>query len=178
MPNQNSTPQALPEEGNTTTYLYLDEYPVRVQVKADGSAWFVAADICAVLQLKNVTMALRRLDPDDRQVIAGSEKMKGKRGGPQMLNVINESGLYYLILTSRKPNAIVFRRWVTWELLPSARQQGFYSYNADLFEDREKLCRIANLVVEYAQKFEDQEITAKAQQLASALLDEQKRAGV
>lgn len=83
--------------------------------------WFVVADVCAVLELTNPTKAILRLDEDEK----GLTTIQGA-SGRQELNVVNESGLYHLIFTSRKPEAKVFRRWVTGTVLPSIRQTGGY----------------------------------------------------
>lgn len=102
---------------------YLGNGQLRSVVRA-GQPWFVAADVCAVLGLSNTTMALSRLDEDEQTLIS----IEGIRTGPGNPNVyvINESGLFSLILTSRKPQAKPFKRWVTHEVLPSiARTGGF-----------------------------------------------------
>ena len=94
--------------------------PVRVVVGADGEPWWIAADVCAVLDLGNPTMALQRLDGDEKSTLNSTE------GGPNR-NIINESGLYSLILGSRKPEAKAFRKWVTSEVLPQIRKTGKYA---------------------------------------------------
>lgn len=84
-----------------------------------GEPWFVASDVCGVLELTNTTMAMEKLD--------GDEKAKfnlGLQGSP--VNIVNESGLYSLILTSRKPEAKRFKKWVTSEVLPAIRKTGKY----------------------------------------------------
>ena len=93
--------------------------PLRV-VMRDGEPWFAAADVCAALQLET-HVAVRRLDEDE----------KGRcsiptLGGDQEMSVINESGLYSLIMGSRKPEAKKFRKWVTAEVLPAIRKTGRY----------------------------------------------------
>jgi prophage antirepressor-like protein len=93
-------------------------------VTRDGEPWFVAADVCAVLDLKNVTMALRHLD-DDENTLSIIEGIHSAAGNPEV-NIISESGLYALILRSRKPEAKKFRKWVTSEVLPSIRKTGGY----------------------------------------------------
>ncbi|MCQ6565859.1 BRO family protein [Bacillus mycoides] len=87
-------------------------------VEEQGTAWFVAKDVCEVLELTNTTMALQTLDSDER-----SKLNLGRQGET---NVINESGLYSLILGSRKPQAKAFKKWVTSEVLPSIRRDGGY----------------------------------------------------
>ena len=103
------------------TEFVFNAMPVRV-VQADGEPWFVAADVCAVLGLGNVSMALERLD-DDEKGVSSIDTL----GGAQQMAVINESGLYSLVLGSRKPEAKPFKKWVTAEVLPSIRKTGAYS---------------------------------------------------
>lgn len=103
------------------TEFVFNAMPVRV-VQADGEPWFVAADVCAVLGLGNVSMALERLD-DDEKGVSSIDTL----GGAQQMAVINESGLYSLVLGSRKPDAKPFKKWVTAEVLPSIRKTGAYS---------------------------------------------------
>ncbi|MEX0134960.1 phage antirepressor KilAC domain-containing protein [Bacillus nitratireducens] len=81
--------------------------------------WFIAKDVCEVLKIKNTTVAIQKLDSD--------EVTKFNLGGLSgETNIINESGLYSLIMTSRKPQAKAFKRWVTSEVLPSIRKHGAY----------------------------------------------------
>lgn len=91
---------------------------VRVIDRA-GEPWFVAADVCRVLDIVNVTQAVGRLD-DDEVTLCQIE------GSHRPTNLINESGLYALIVRSDKPNARPFRKWVTAEVLPSIRRTGRY----------------------------------------------------
>ncbi|SHE15439.1 Uncharacterized phage-encoded protein [Chlamydia abortus] len=92
----------------------------------EGEPWFVAKDVCAVLEITNSTVAMKRLDVE--------EVAKFNLGGLQgTVNVINESGLYSLILGSRKPEARAFKRWITREVLPSIRKTGGYVNNDELF---------------------------------------------
>ncbi|MFR9506140.1 MAG: Bro-N domain-containing protein [Rikenellaceae bacterium] len=90
-------------------------------VVANGKSWFVAKDVCSVLGLKDGDTSLRKFDDDEK----GSHTMH-TLGGDQKMTVINESGLYHLIILSRKPEAKAFRKWVTDEVLPSIRKNGFY----------------------------------------------------
>ena len=92
---------------------------VRVIADEKGEPWFVAKDICDVLGLSNPTMALSNLDDEER-----AKFNLGRQGES---NIINESGLYSLIMTSRKPEAKKFKKWVTSEVLPSIRKTGSYS---------------------------------------------------
>lgn len=98
-----------------------DDHPVRV-IERDGEPWFVAKDVCDILDLANVGQALSSLDPDERGSITIND---GTPGNPAK-SVVSEAGLYSLILRSRKPQAAPFRRWVTHEVIPSIRKRGGY----------------------------------------------------
>ncbi len=93
---------------------------VRIVLR-DGAPWFVAADVGRVLEHSNPRQAISRLDDDER----GGTNVD-TLGGKQTLNIVSESGLFALILTSRKPAAKRFRKWVTAEVLPALRRDGFY----------------------------------------------------
>lgn len=84
----------------------------------DNQPWFVGKDICDVLSIKNITQAMNRLDEDERSMFN-----IGRQGE---VNIVNESGLYSLILRSDKVEAKLFRKWVTSEILPSIRRHGAY----------------------------------------------------
>jgi prophage antirepressor-like protein len=88
----------------------------------DGQSWWVASDVCKILEHSDVSMAVRRLDDDEK----GTNSVCTP-GGNQSLLCINEPGLYTLILTSRKAEAKAFKRWVTHEVIPSIRKTGTYS---------------------------------------------------
>lgn len=96
-------------------------HSVRVVVR-DGEPWFVASDVCGALDYKNTSKAVGdHLDDDERGVTTGYTL-----GGDQKLTVISESGLYALVLRSRKPEARKFAKWVTSEVLPAIRKTGIY----------------------------------------------------
>ncbi len=86
-----------------------------------GEPWFVAKDVCDVLSIRNDRDAFARLD-DDEKGVAITDTL----GGRQEMNTVNESGLYSLIFQSRKAEAKKFRKWVTSEVLPAIRKNGFY----------------------------------------------------
>ena len=88
----------------------------------DSEPWFVAIDVCAVLEILNTRDAMTRLDEDERDVVSTDTL-----GGKQSVNVVSESGLYSLILGSRKPEAKAFKRWITHEVIPAIRKTGAYS---------------------------------------------------
>lgn len=94
---------------------------VRVVTDAQGEPWFVAADVCAALHLPDTHKAVARLDDDEK----GRNSIP-TLGGDQEMTVVNEPGLYSLVLGSRKPEAKRFKRWVTHEVLPAIRKTGRY----------------------------------------------------
>lgn len=96
---------------------------VRAITHEDGSVWFIAKDVCEVLELANTTKAIEGLDEDERNTLTLSE---GNRGNPNV-NIISESGLYKLTFRSNKPEAKRLTKWVTSEVLPTIRKTGSYS---------------------------------------------------
>lgn len=100
---------------------------VRTVVK-DGEPWFVAADVCKALEIGNPTDVMRRLDDDERTLVS----IEGA-SNTLPVNVINEPGLYAVVLGSRKPEAKAFKRWITHEVIPTIRKTGGYVANDDLF---------------------------------------------
>lgn len=89
-------------------------------ISQNGEPWFVAADVCRVLEHTNVTVALDRLDDDEK-----AKFNLGLRGGDT--GCVNEPGLYSLVLGSRKPEAKAFKRWITHEVIPTIRKHGMYA---------------------------------------------------
>ena len=98
----------------------FDHLPVRT-VNRDGEIWFIAADVCAALEIVSSRQAVGRLDDDEKGVCTVSTP-----GGRQEIMIVSESGLYSLILTSRKEEAKRFKRWITHEVLPAIRKTGGY----------------------------------------------------
>ena len=90
-------------------------------VEMNGEPWFVLKDVCGVLGLGTVSKVADRLDADEK----GMNQIHTP-GGMQDVTVINESGLYNVILHSDKPEAKPFRKWVTAEVLPTIRKHGAY----------------------------------------------------
>lgn len=95
--------------------------PIRM-IDQDGELWWVLADVCRVLDIKNSRDAASRLDDDEKGV-----SQTDTPGGSQRMTTINESGLYKVIFRSEKPEAKKFARWVTHEVLPAIRRTGTYS---------------------------------------------------
>ncbi|MBL3648812.1 phage antirepressor [Bacillus sp. RHFS10] len=106
---------------------YQDQQ-VRTVVK-DGQPWFVAKDVCNVLNHSNHKVAVSRLDEDEVRKVYLADSL----GRNQKTTVVNEAGLYSLILTSNKPEAKQFKRWITHEVIPTIRKTGGYVANDELF---------------------------------------------
>jgi prophage antirepressor-like protein len=113
-------------------------------ISLNGQPWFVAADVCSVLDISKHRDAVSRLDEDERGSV-----LVDTPGGQQQMAAISEAGLYSLIMVSRKPEAKAFKRWVTHEVLPEIRKTGGYylpktlpdalRLAADLAEENETL---------------------------------------
>lgn len=91
-------------------------------IDQNGEPWFVAADVCRALDVGNSRQALTRLDEDEKGVISNDTP-----GGNQEMSIVNEPGLYSLVLGSRKPEAKAFKRWITHEVIPAIRKHGAYA---------------------------------------------------
>ncbi len=111
---------------NLTTFNFKDN-AIRSMMDEQGNPWFVAADVCKVLEIGNVSQAMTRLDGDETSDITTNDTSSNGVTQNRKVTIINESGLYSLILTSRKPEAKSFKKWVTSEVLPSIRKTGGYS---------------------------------------------------
>lgn len=104
-------------------------------VELDGEPWLVGKDVAAALGYKNPQEAIRtHVDDEDKGV---SEILTP--GGKQSVPIINESGLYSLVLSSKLPTARKFRRWVTSEVLPSIRKTGGYTAKAKPMTDYQQM---------------------------------------
>lgn len=91
-------------------------------IQRDGEPWFVLRDVCGVLALGTPAKVAERLDEDEKGV-----SQIHTPGGDQSMTIINESGLYNVILRSDKPEAKPFRKWVTSDVLPTIRRHGMYA---------------------------------------------------
>lgn len=113
-------------------------------VMIDGEPWFVLADLCAVLDIVNGRNVAARL-ADDQKGVRSVDTL----GGPQHMTVVNESGMYEVVIRSDKPEAAMFRRWVTGDVLPTLRKTGSYSaLPADYPAALEEAARQARIAIE------------------------------
>ncbi|MFD4440416.1 phage antirepressor [Nocardia sp. NPDC058519] len=99
-------------------------------VVIDGEPWFVLADLCAVLEIRNGRDVAARL-ADDQKGVAQIDTL----GGRQQMTIVNEPGMYEVVIRSDKAGAVMFRRWITGEVLPAIRKTGGYSSTPALTDD-------------------------------------------
>lgn len=95
--------------------------PVRT-ITMDGQPGFIANDLCAVLEIRNPRDTVAGLD-DDEKGVATTDTL----GGAQQMAFVTEAGMYSLVLRSRKPEAKMFKRWITHDVLPQIRKTGAYA---------------------------------------------------
>ncbi|CAJ1315959.1 ORF6C domain-containing protein [Paenibacillus nuruki] len=105
---------------NQLQVFQFNQNQVRIVLK-DGQPWWIAKDICEILEISNSRDALKRLDDDEKGVV-----LTDTLGGSQPMQAVNEPGLYTLVLGSRKQEAKAFRKWITSQVLPAIRQTGSY----------------------------------------------------
>lgn len=123
---------------------------LRTLTDENGEPWFVAKDVCEILEISNPSDALKRLDDDER-----SRFNLGRQGET---NIVNEAGLYVLVLGSRKPEAHEFKRWVTHEVLPQIRKTGGYIPTTDADDDMTILAK-AVMIGQRTMEAQKQKIT-------------------
>lgn len=107
-------------------------------VMVNNEPYFVAKDVCDILELSNPTMAISRLDEDER-----TKLNLGRQGET---NIVNEYGLYNLILASRKPEAKAFKKWITHEVIPSIRKTGGYIAGEENMTEDELILKAMNVL--------------------------------
>ena len=131
-------------------FVYDDILPVRV-IDQDGEPYFVLRDVCEVLEISQPTRVAERLDEDEVRLTHVTDSL----GREQQTYIVNESGLYSVILRSDKPQAKQFKKWVTSEVIPSIRKHGAYM-TADTIEktltDPDYLIRLATTLKEERDK--------------------------
>ena len=141
-------------------------------VMQDGEPWFVSADVCKALEIDR--SQVRRLDDDERGVC-----LIHTLGGDQDLTVVNEPGLYSLVLGSRKKEARDFKRWITHEVIPAIRKTGGYVNNSEVFIDNylpfadDATKQLFRLTLDVVDK-QNKEIAANRKEIAekSAVIEE------
>lgn len=114
---------------------------IRTKVDADEQIWFAGIDVCTILGYADSYAAVMKLDEDERKL----DRLQDGQGKLKETLTVNEFGLYSLILTSTKPEAKAFKRWVTHDVLPAIRKAGLYTTEEAQNKEIE-LQRITNLI--------------------------------
>ena len=133
--------------------------PVRTITYETGLTWWVLKDVCDALNLSNPTMIAQRLDDDEQSKIDPKSGLGSVSNTP--VNIVNEAGLYKIILRSDKPEAKEFQRWVTHEVLPQIRRTGGY-VPTDAGDDEKTI--LAKAVLIGQRTMEMQKLTIQQQQ--------------
>lgn len=120
---------------DNVTIFRKDEFGAVRAVTLEGEPWFVAADVCRALGIGNSSDAVKRLDDDEHALVS----IEGLSRGNDKANIINEPGLYGLVLASRKPEAKAFKRWITHEVIPAIRKTGGYIAGQETMDDDQLL---------------------------------------
>ena len=119
MPHQAkiSIPRPVPEtvSDRKSRFLFFILAWVRRSKTLEGELWFVAADVCRALEIDNT--ATRRLDEDEKAALRLTQTSSNGTEQGRDVTIINEPGLYALVLSSRKPEAKAFKRWITHEVI-------------------------------------------------------------
>jgi len=136
---------------------------VRVIMRS-GEPWFVAVDVCRILEIVDARQAVERLDDDERGACPVPTP-----GGVQDIRCVSEAGLFALVLGSRKPEARVFKRWVTHEVLPSIRKTGSYATDPIALLGDPNVLR--KLLGTYAERVQALEATVAQQAPQVAIVD-------
>lgn len=142
--------------GNNIQIFNNEEFGEVRTVMVSDEPWFVAADVCKALELSNPTVAVSRLDEDERT------KFNLGRQGEGI--IVNEAGLYSLILGSRKPEAKVFKRWITHDVIPAIRKTGGYIQGEESMSDDDLIAR-ALVMAQKKIELREQQLKEKDAQL-------------
>lgn len=148
-----------------TPFNFPDTMQTVRTVVRDGEPWWNAADVGAVLELSNIRESLRGLDEDEKSTTTADTP-----GGAQEMTIISESGLYSLILRSRKPQAKAFKRWITHEVIPAIRKTGSYGVAERESAPGGSLVQQLEMMLEVARGQEQQKLELAAVKAETAIL--------
>ena len=137
----------FPAQKQLTPFLFNDQ-KVTTLLDANGSPWWVAKEVCDILDLGNPRSSVALLDEDERGV-----QIMDTPGGPQKMSIINEPGLHSLIMRSRKPEAKAFKRWIMHTVIPEVRWTGGYSVEPS--PDLNDPTTLRHLLLDYTQRVEE-----------------------
>lgn len=138
--------------------------PLRALTDENGDPWFVAKDVCDILEIRNPSDALQSLD-DDEKTNLGNSYVWSEPGRRPL--IISEPGLYRLVMRSRKPEAKEFQRWITHEVLPSIRKHGAYMTQQTL----DKALTSPDFLIQLAIKLKEEQEKVKALESKAKALD-------
>lgn len=136
---------------------------LRTLTDENGDPWFIAKDVCDILEISNNRDAISQLDSDEKNTVVISD---GIPGNPNK-TIISEPGLYKLIMRSRKPEAKEFQRWITHEVLPSIRKHGAYMTQQTL----DKALTSPDFLIRLATKLKEEQEKVKALEPKAKALD-------
>lgn len=159
----------MQNENNAVEVFKNEEFGEVRTVMINGEPWFVAADVCRALEIKNSRDAMTRLDDDEKDVA-----LTDTLGGAQTSTVVNESGLYALVLGSRKPEAKAFKRWITHDVIPSIRKHGAYITPQKLYECLQDPRAMANILTALADEQDKNRRLESENAALSTTIEEQK----
>ncbi|MBR3822308.1 MAG: phage antirepressor KilAC domain-containing protein [Kiritimatiellae bacterium] len=136
-------------------------------VTQNGEPWFVAADVCKALEIGNSRMATERLDTDEKAAVSLTDISYNGVSQQREYTIVNEPGLYSLVLGSRKPEAKAFKRWITHEVIPSIRKHGMYAVDELIANPDLAIAALTALKEERAKRIELESTCAvQTQQIA------------
>lgn len=135
--------------------------PLRTLTDENGDPWFLAKDVCDILEIRNPSDALQSLD-DDEKTNLGNSYVWSEPGRRPL--IISEPGLYRLVIRSRKPEAKEFQRWITHEVLPSIRKTGGYIPTSEAESDEDILAK-AVLIAQKTIDLKNRQLQAKDAQI-------------
>jgi len=140
---------------NTELQFNFKDQQVRTITDENGEIWFAGVDVCSILEYAHPKQTIEKLDEDERKL----DYVRHSSGQQRKTWTINEPGLFSLILSSSKPEAKAFKRWVTHEVLPKIRKAGLYTTDQEQ-EHAELLKGVASEIQDLrAQKKHHQEMT-------------------
>lgn len=147
-------------ENNIKIFEFNSNNNVRM-ILVDNNPWFVAKDVCDILGLTDGRKSVELLDEDERNIVPVTDSL----GRNQNTYIVNEFGLYNLVLKSRKPEAKQFKRWITHEVIPQIRQTGGY-IPVNQEDDEDQILAKAFLIAQKTIDRQKQLIAEKEQKIA------------
>jgi anti-repressor protein len=154
----------MEEQNGLRVFTHEELGKVRVVVR-DGEPWFVAKDVCELLDLGNPRSSVALLDADEADVHTVDTSSQRRE-----MSIVSEAGMYSLILKSRKPEAKAVKRWITHDVMPSIRKTGGYSQSniMEIASKPENIVNMAKTIVQFDLRIK--ELEGKIEEDAPKLL--------